>query len=512
MSKFYITTPIYYVNDRPHIGGAYTTIAADVLARWHRMKGDKVFFLTGTDEHGEKISRVAQKKGITPKKLCDQNAAKYEEIWDILKISYNKFIRTTDPSHEKTVKRAIKELYNKGLIYKGVYKGLYCVGCERYYTTKELINGKCPIHQTKAITLSENCYFFKLSSFQQTLFKLIKDNKFVIEPKERRNEVLGFLRSKKLEDLAFSREKVEWGITIPWDNSQTVYVWIDALLNYLSGIGWNGVYQGKNKSKTKQIKKMPKQWPPKVQLIGKDILRFHAVIWPAILLSLGISLPKKLYAHGFFTVNGMKMGKSIGNVIDPEKMAMVFGADALRWLLLSAFPFGQDGDISESKFYDKYNADLSNGLGNLLQRVLTLALKSKKKFSIPKVVDSSFKKEIGLIWKAYDKSLDKLKFESAISAINSLVSFCDKYIDKQQPWKLLKQDIAEYQKVLYNLLEGLRQLAWLIHPFMPEKGDQIFKSLGILRQEKQKLLTKGKQFGKVEFKKITLSGLLFPKL
>ena len=501
MSKFYITTPIYYVNAKPHLGGAYTTLATDVLARWHRMKGEKTFFLTGTDEHGEKVAQAAKEKNFTPQQLCNQNAAKYEEVWDTLKISYNKFIRTTDPIHKKMVTRVLKEIYNKKLIYKGTYQGLYCVGCERYYTAKELINGKCPIHQKRAITLSEDCYFFKLSAFQQRLLKLIKNNKWVIEPEERRNEVLGFLKTEKLEDLAISREKVEWGIPIPWDDSQTIYVWIDALLNYLSGVGWKG-----------QIGKWPKEWPPEVQLIGKDILRFHAIIWPAILLSLGAPLPKKLYAHGFFTINGKKMGKSLGNVFDPEELATTFGVDALRWLMLSAFPFGQDGDISQSKFYDKYNADLSNGLGNLLRRVLTLAMKNKKKFSPLKKPDFEFERQVGLVWQKFEISLDQLKFESALSSINDLVGFCDKYIDQQQPWRLFKQDLAEYQRILYNLLEGLRHLGLLTQPFMPEKSNQIFKSLGILGQEKKRALGKGKQWGKREFKEITLGEILFPRL
>ena len=501
MSRFYITTPIYYVNAKPHIGGAYTTIAADVLARWHRMKGERVFFLTGTDEHGQKIAQAAEKKKITPQELCNQNAAKYEEVWDTLKVSYNKFIRTTNPEHERMVAKVFKYLFDQKLIYKGTYQGLYCVGCERYYTTKELVDGKCPIHQKKAITISEKCYFFKLSAFQRQLLRLIKNNEWVIEPRERRNEVLGFLRTEKLEDLAFSREKVEWGIPIPWDKSQTVYVWIDALLNYLSGIGWKG-----------QSKKLPRDWPPTVQLIGKDILRFHAVIWPAILLSLEVPLPKRLYAHGFFTVGGKKMGKSLGNIIDPEEMAVTFGTDALRWLLLSAFPFGQDGDISQSKFYDKYNADLSNGLGNLLRRVLALALKNKKKFLPPKTANRNFKREIDLVWRTYIESLDQLRFETALASICNLVSFCDKYIDQQEPWRLFKKNLAEYQKVLYNLLEGLRHLAWLIQPFMPKKSDQIFKCLGLFGQEKKKSLSKGRSWGKVEFKKISQGEILFPKL
>ncbi len=498
MDKFYVTTPIYYVNAKPHLGGVYTTLAADVLARWHRMKGEKVFFLTGTDEHGEKIAQKAEEQKMTPQQLCDQNAAKYEQVWDTFGISYDRFIRTTDAEHEKIVADVIQDLYNKKLIYKGVYQGLYCVDCERYYTAKELVDGCCPFHQKKAVILSEKCYFFKLSSFHKPLLKMILDNEWIIEPEERRNEVLGFLKNEKLEDLAISREKVDWGIPIPWDRTQTIYVWIDALLNYLSGIGWRI-----------NVKKLPEQWPPDIQLIGKDILRFHAVIWPAMLLSLDVPLPRKLYVHGFFTVGGEKMSKSLGNVIDPEELAITFGADASRWIILSLFPFGQDGDISQSKFYDKYSADLANGLGNLHRRVLTLAV---KKEIYPARKSDDFEKKISSVWKRYEAALDDLKFESALAEIKDLASFCDKYIDQEEPWRLFDKDIVEYQEVLYNLLEGLRHLGWLIQPFMPEKSDQIFASLGILDSEKKKSLIEGRQWGMAGFKNTVAGEALFPRL
>ncbi|MCH7759075.1 methionine--tRNA ligase [Patescibacteria group bacterium] len=501
MSKFYITTPIYYVNARPHLGSAYTTIAADILARWHRMKGEKVFFLTGTDEHGEKVAQAAQEQNITPHELCDRNSAKFKQVFDTLKISYDRFIRTTDRNHEDMVAHILKELKKKKLIYAGAYKGLYCVGCERYYTVKELVDDKCPLHHQKPITLSENCYFFKLSVFKKPLLQLIRNNDWVIEPKERKNEVLGFLTSGELEDLAISREKVEWGIPIPWEKSQSVYVWIDALLNYLSGIGWDG-----------KTKKWPEAWPPDVQLIGKDILRFHAIIWPAILLTLGAPLPKKLYAHGFLTSGGKKMGKSLGNIIDPEELAVTFGADALRWLLVSTFPFGSDGDISMSRFYDKYNADLSNGLGNLVRRVLTLATKNKDTFLPPSVSDVRFKQKINLVWQDYEKALDDFKFEAAAGHISNLITFCDRYIDHKKPWKLFKENKDSYQKVIYNLLESLRHLAWLINPFMPGKSNDIFKYLGIESAEKKKPLTQGQKWGQVDFIKVTQGEILFPKL
>jgi len=501
MKNFYITTPIYYVNDKPHLGSAYTTIAADVLARFHRMKGEEVFFLTGTDEHGSKVAQTAEKEKMKPQELCNQNSAKYKEAWDTLKISYDNFVRTTNIEHKALVTRILERLNDQNLIYKSVYKGLYCVGCERYYTSKELINGECPIHRKKAISLSEDCYFFKLSIFQKKLLKLIKSGKLIVEPIERKNELLGFLELNKLEDLAISRANVKWGVPLPLDPRQTIYVWVDALLNYLSGIGWDG--------KTNQI---PNQWPPNIQLLGKDILRFHAVIWPALLLALDMPLPRKLYIHGFFTINGQKMSKSMGNTLDPEEMAIVFGADALRWLMLSSFPFGNDGDISQSKFYDKYNADLSNGLGNLLRRVISLAEKANEGFLPPRKTAQKFKKEVKVLWENYETSIDELKFEIVATNIQNFIGFCDRYVDKNKPWKLLKDDFSHYKSVIYNLLESLRHIAWMVRPFMPGKSDEIFKSLGLESSEKRKSLSAGQQWGKTSFGKISQGEILFPRL
>ena len=496
---FYITTPIYYVSMAPHIGSAYTTIAADILTRWHRIKGEKAFFLTGTDEHGQKVAQSAKKHNKSPKEWCDKNAAKYQMVWDSLEISYNNFIRTTNISHEKMVQKCVEKLRQKKLIYQGKYRGLYCVECEKYYTPKELVNGKCPIHEIKPIELSEKCYFFKLSAFQKPLLKLIDKKELIIEPKTKKNEVLGFLKSEKLEDIAISREKVHWGIPIPWDTKQTVYVWVDALLNYLSGIGWDGE------------SKLPDIWPPNLQLIGKDIIRFHCIIWPAILLSLGIPLPKKIYVHGFLMSDNRKMSKSLGNVIEPEKLISTFGSEASRWLLLTSFPFGQDGDVSINKFYDKYNAELANGIGNLASRILTLAAENKKRFS-PKPISFQFRQKINLVWQNYEKYFDKLAFRKVALTIKELATFCDKYIDINKPWKIKEKSVDKYQGIIYNLLEGLRQIAWLIRPFMPETSDKIFTDLNILKQEHKKSLIKAKKIGGVTFQKIVKGQILFPRL
>jgi methionyl-tRNA synthetase len=498
--KFYITTPIYYVNTDPHIGGAYTTVAADVLARYHRSKGEQVFFLTGTDEHGAKIAEAAAKNNKTPKEFADEIVAKYQLLWDELQISHDNFIRTTDPQHEKIVAAIVQRLYDKGFIYKGTYSGLYCVGCERYYTEKELVDGKCPYHQTAPTQLSEDCYFFKLSGFQEPLMKMIDAGDWVVAPKERRNEVLGFLKTEKLEDLAISRAKAKmnWGVTLPWDKNQVLYVWVDALLNYLTGLKWNGDFN-----------QLSDFWPPEVQLIGKDILRFHAIIWPAMLLALEISLPKKLFVHGFFTINGQKMSKSLGNVIDPHEVIKIFGSDAARYLLLSLFPFGQDGDVSMDKFYDKYSANLASGLGNLVSRVITLAQKQDVVYEFSE--NESFKAKISQAWPAYEKALDDLSFEQALTIVQDLSSFCDKYIEETQPWQLLKTDLALFQKVMYNLLESLRHLAWLVGPFMPEINEKILAALGLYTENK-KDLSLVKDWGAVNHYEVKPIAPLFPRI
>ncbi len=496
--KFYVTTPIYYVNAAPHIGSAYTTIAADILARWHRLKGEDTFFLTGTDEHGQKVANRAEKQGVEPIEVCNKNSAKFKEVFDSMSISYNRFIRTTEVSHGNVVAEVLKTLKDKNLIYKGEYKGLYCVACERYFTPKELENGKCPYHGTEPVQLSEDCYFFKLSKFREPLIELLKSGDWVVEPEERKNELMGFLLSEELEDLAISRKNVSWGVSIPWDRSQTAYVWLDALSNYLSGIGWDGSSKVKSKF-----------WPPEVQLIGKDILRFHGIIWPALLLALGIELPKKLFAHGFFTVNGKKMSKSLNNILDPEELGQTFGVDPLRWLLISSFPFGADGDVSVSKLYDSYNSELSNGIGNLLRRVVAMALKKDLDYQINKSKEK-IQNKITKTWQEYESHLDKLQFQKAKNTILDLAGFADKYIEKKKPWTI--KDEKKYQEIISHLLEIIRHLSWMIYPFMPDKAIEIFKSLGIESNEKKKSLTESKKIGKVKFNNISQIKVLFPKL
>jgi methionyl-tRNA synthetase len=469
--KFYITTPIYYVNDRTHLGHAYTTIVADVLARYHRLRGERVFFLTGTDEHGGKIEQAAKKFKKTPKQLCDENSAKFKEIWQKLNISYDNFIRTTDSFHETAVKKALEVLYKKGLIYKGVYRGLYCLGCEQYKTKSDLIEGKCPDHKTEPEVMEEESYLFNLSGFQSDLEEKIKKDELIIRPEGKKKEVLKFLKGG-LKDISISREKVKWGIPLPFSPNMSVYVWIDAFLNYLTGIGWNG-----------DPEKIPEFWPPDVQLMAKDIIRVHATIWPAILLGLGISLPKQLFVHGYFTLEGQKMSKSLGNVIWPEELIKKFGVDGTRYLLLSACCFGKDGDISWKKLEEKYNADLAKGIGNLLSRVITIGEKLgfKSESLDIKHIHKEFKTKIDSIWEKYKEALKEFKFDRALISVWELISFCDQYIEKRKLWEKSKE-----QKIcILCLLYTLSEITKMLEPFLPETSNKILCQLGIESDEKK---------------------------
>ena len=500
-NKFYITTPIYYVNDVPHVGSAYTTIAADVLARYHKMIGDKTFFLTGTDEHGAKVEAQAKEAGKEPQKFVDEVAAKFQLAWDELNIGNDNFFRTTDPLHIKAVQTALQFMYDKGDIYKGKYEGLYCRGCEQYKSEKDLVDGKCPEHNTVPEKMSEECYMFKLSKYQKELLDKIKSDEFKIRPKARKNEMLSFYEKEGLNDIAFSRKKVKWGIPLPWDPSHTVYVWGDAFLNYLTGLGWSGPPFNSPLSKGGEKEKISlpyqggdrgglKMWPPDVQLMSKDIMRVHATIWPAMVLSLELPLPKQLFIHGFFLVDGQKMSKSLGNVIRPEEMVKKYGVDATRYLLMSATPFGNDGDIGWEKFDEKYNADLANGLGNLLARSVTLAEKIQKSKILPaqagKMQNDNAKIKNQPEWSEYEKNLRSLKIDRAIEVISSEIKFLDIDITTVKPWELIKNSDESVGVVMYNILERLRHIAWMVWPFMPETTEKIWQQLGLEPSEEIK--------------------------
>src|SRR3989344_802082 len=370
--KFYVTTPVYYTNSSPHVGSAYTTIAADVLARWHKLKSENVFFLTGTDEHGQKIQEVAEEKKIKPKEFVDKIANEFKDVFRLLNISNDNFIRTTDKQHEKEVKKILQELYRKKYIYKGYYESYYCVGCEQYLTESDLVDGKCVLHNREPELRKEEAYLFRLSKFQDRLLNLIKSGKYSILPERKRKEIISFIESG-LKDISISRlkKKVYWGIELPFDKKHVVYVWIDAFWNYITGL--------------KIKKQFNKFWPADVQLMANDILRVHATIWPALLLATGNKLPKKLFVHGYFTVNGQKMSKSLDNVISPEYIVKEYGVDSLRYFLMRQIPFGQDGDFSEEALRERLNNELANELGNLVSRTLSLSEKNFKSVKRQKI-------------------------------------------------------------------------------------------------------------------------------
>lgn len=494
--RYFITTPIYYVNDKPHIGHTYTTVAADILSRFHRLKGDEVFFLTGTDEHGSKVAEEAEKLKLSPQELCDRNSQLYKNAWEKLNISCDYFVRTTDERHIQAVEKLLKRLNQaqdeKGqkIVYPGEYTGLYCVGCEKFITEKELVNGLCPSHLKPPQKVSEKNYFFRLSSYLPLVEKLISEGKIKILPGEKKNETLGLFK-QELEDFSISREKVTWGITLPFDPTQKTYVWVDALPNYISAIGY-----GDNPEEFK------KWWTEGkvIHLMAKDILKFHNIYWPAILLAAGEKPPDLIFNHGFFTVNGQKMGKSLGNVIDPYYLAEKYGSDATRYLLLTHFPFGQDGDIQEKRLEEKYNSDLANDFGNLASRVLKL-IKENFQGEIPQPSDYQHEeRELqDLAEKTVDvvfDSIEELDINQALDEVLKLVRYTNRYVDKTAPWNLAKlKDKSRLGTVLYASAETLRFISFLFYPALPEKCQKLREILGLSKEESIPDLRKEKEWG-----------------
>lgn len=463
----YITTPIYYVNDKPHIGHVYTTLVADVLSRWWRARGDDVFFLTGTDEHGAKIAESAQEAGVSVEEFTERQRQRFKDAFAKLDVAYDAFISTTDEAHERQVGVFLEKLKERSVIYAGEYRGLYCTGCEDFYTEKDLIDGTCPIHKRKPEEIAEKNYFFKLSQFVGEVGQRIRDRSMLIEPAARRNEVLALLRDG-MPDFSISREKVQWGIPFPGDQAQTVYVWVEALQNYITALG---ALDGDAR--------FEKYWPHSLHLIGKDILKFHAIWWPALLLAAGMEPPKRIFAHGFFTVNGQKMSKSLGNVIDPLALAEKYGVDAARYLLLSQFPFGDDGDVQEAKFDEKYNADLANGIGNLVSRVLTMVTKFCGG-EAPEAIDgvTDLPKRCTETRDAVSAAFEALRLYEALGEIRALATAADETVDREKPWELAKNDATRLSAVLADLLTVLAELSVLLAPFMPEAAKKIAVALG----------------------------------
>ena len=471
---FYITTPIYYVNDVPHIGHAYTTVAADVVSRFKRMCGYDVFFLTGTDEHGQKIEQAAAKKGIKPKELADSVVERYENLWKKLNISNDGFIRTTDESHKKTVQKIFQKMKENGDIYLDEYEGWYCTPCETYWTETQLLDGNCcPSCRRETTKLKESSYFFRMSKYQEKLLKHIEENPDFIKPTSRKNEIVSFVKDG-LKDLSVSRVSFKWGIPVPGDSDHVIYVWIDALANYISALDYF------NEKST-----LKKYWPADFHLVGKDILRFHTVYWPTMLMSAGIELPKTVFAHGWWTVEGQKMSKSLGNAIDPDWLVEKFGIDQIRYFLMREVPFGLDGDFSFKALIHRINSDLSNDLGNLLNR--TLGMNNRyfngviPEYIVSDSIDEDICAKIVSTFEEVDELLKDLALNKALISIWELVSALNKYIDTTAPWALAKDSSMRERlgSVLYTVMDGIRALSLLVYPFMPETAKKIRQQLNI---------------------------------
>ena len=468
MNKFYITTPIYYVNDKPHIGHAYTTILADVLARYHRHTGDEVFFLTGLDEHGEKVEQAAKKRNLSPQAHCDDLAPRFMELWKKLEIEYDDFVRTTENRHKKVVQDVLQKIYDKGDIYEGEYEGWYSVSEERFITETEKNSGQ--FREVKK--LKERNWFFKMSKYQEKLIQYINDHPGFIEPLHRRNEILGFLK-QPLNDLCISRPKsrLSWGIEIPFARDYVTYVWLDALVNYLSIIGFGS-----------DEKKFKKWWPADVHLIGKDILSTHSVYWTTMLFSLGIPFPKKIFAHGWWLIGETKMSKSLGNVINPLDLVEEHGVDPVRYYLMKEMILGQDANFTPESFIKCYNSDLANDFGNLLNRVSGLIQKlfdgkipeAKKKDTSDKEIEKTAAQLAGKV----EKLIAALKVQETIEETLNLVRSTNKYLEFQAPWKVAKNDLPRAGTILYTATEALRISAILLSAVMPSKCNKVLDILG----------------------------------
>ncbi len=459
MDKFYITTPIYYANAKPHVGSAYTTIAADVLARFNRAKNIDTWFLAGVAEHGTKIAESAEAAGLEPQAFVDETSVQFVDAWKKLNISYDDFIRTTEPRHTEAVIKFFNKLKESGKIYEGEYEGLYCVGCESFKTESELVDGLCPLHNKKPETVKEKNWFFKLSEYGEILTEKINSGELNILPVERKAEVLSFI-SQGLEDIAISRQTAKFAIPLPWDESQTIYVWLDELFNYCSAIGY-----GTDESKFK------KYWPVNVHLVGKDIIKFHCIIWPALLLAIGEEVPKSVYAHGFFTVDGQKMSKTLGNVLDPVELSEKYGVDAVRYFLLREVPFGQDGDVSEEKLRARYEGDLANGLGNLVSRITTL---------VEKNLDGVFPEGTKGFTAPGDEIsplIEQYKFHEALAMIWQYVAWANKTVDENKLWELAKTDLPKFTEVSKQVIDVVEIIAKSLAPFMPETSQKILAAV-----------------------------------
>jgi methionyl-tRNA synthetase len=468
--SFYVTTPIYYVNAAPHLGHAYTTIAADVMARHHRQRGEDVFFLTGTDEHGEPVADAARALGINPQQLADANAERFKALTPLIEASNDFFIRTTDPQHMAKVQEVLSRVRDNGFVYKGTFEGWYCPRCADFKAESEIDPGdRCPIHHVKLTREQEDNYFFNLSSFQEPLERLYSEREDFVAPRTRYNEALSFIRSG-LRDVPLTRHQLSWGVPVPWDSEHVFYVWFDALLNYYTALSY--AREGRDLT--------PEFWPPSYHVIAKDILRFHAIYWPALLMAAEIELPERIFVHGYLLMEGEKMSKSLGNVLDPFAVIDRFGADALRFYLLREVPFGQDGSVSSSSFEQRYESELANELGNLARRTLAM-LERYRDGVVPSVeVDSALAPDFDGLSARVSAHLDRAQLTLALDEIWQRVRRLNRYVEERAPWRLAGDESCadELDRVLCTLAEGLRVVTVLLWPYLPASAERLLAALG----------------------------------